>query len=59
MRRDIRKAYSISVGKPERKRPLGVRRLRWKGKIKMYLQQGVRLWARFVMLRMLSSGRFL
>jgi hypothetical protein len=30
-------AYRVSVGKPERKRPLGRPRLRWEGKIKMDL----------------------
>jgi len=31
--------YSVLVGTPERKRPLGRTRLRWKDKIKMELQK--------------------
>ena len=33
-----RGAYKILVGKPERKRPLGRRKLRWEDNIKMDLQ---------------------
>jgi len=36
---DRRSVYRISVGKPERKRPLGRPRRRWEDNIKMDLQE--------------------
>jgi hypothetical protein len=36
---DRRGAYSVLVGKPEGRRPLGRPRYRWKDNIKMYLQE--------------------
>jgi hypothetical protein len=35
VRKEKRSAYGILVGKPERKRPLGRPRLRWKDDVKM------------------------
>jgi hypothetical protein len=35
---ESRRVYSVLVGKPEGKRPLGRRRRRWQDKIKMDLQ---------------------
>jgi hypothetical protein len=37
--RDVRNAYNILVGKPEIKRPLGVRRRRWEDNIKINLNK--------------------
>jgi hypothetical protein len=34
-----RSAYSVSVGKPEGRRPLGIPRRRWKNNIKMDLRE--------------------
>jgi hypothetical protein len=34
-----RNAYRVLVGRPEGKRSLGRRRLKWKNKIKMYLPE--------------------
>jgi len=36
---DMRGAYKVLVGKPERKRPLGRPRRRWEDNIKMDLQE--------------------
>jgi hypothetical protein len=36
---ESRNVYSVLVGKPERKRPLGRPRRRWEGNIKVYLQE--------------------
>jgi len=38
---EIRGVYRVLLGKPEGKRPLGRRRLRWEGNIKMDLQEVV------------------
>jgi hypothetical protein len=35
---EVKNAYSISVGKPERKRPLGRPKRRWEDNIRMYLR---------------------
>jgi hypothetical protein len=46
-----RDVYSVLVGKPERKRPLGRPRCRWEDKIKMELQDvgcGVMDWIKLV-----------
>ena len=37
---ESRSAYRVLVGKPERKRPLGILRRRWEHDIKMDLQEG-------------------
>jgi hypothetical protein len=37
---DRRSAYRVLVGKPERKRPLGIPRHGWEDNIKMDLQEG-------------------
>jgi hypothetical protein len=39
MRREMRNACNILVGKPEGKRPLGRRRHRWKDNIEMYVRE--------------------
>jgi hypothetical protein len=38
--RESRGVYSVSVGKPEGKKPLGIPRHRWENNIKMDLQEG-------------------
>jgi hypothetical protein len=37
--RERRNAYRVSVGKPERKRPLGITKCRWEDNIKMGLRK--------------------
>jgi hypothetical protein len=41
---DMRNAYKILAGGPERKRPLGRTRLRWDDNTAMDLKQGVWMW---------------
>jgi hypothetical protein len=36
---EVRVAYTILVGRPEGRRPLGRRRRRWEDNIKMYLKE--------------------
>jgi hypothetical protein len=36
---DLRNEYNILVGKPDRKRPLGRPRLRWKDNIRMDIRE--------------------
>jgi len=43
--RDRRSVYRVLVGKPEKKRPLGIPRHRWDYNINMYIQEvGWRSW---------------
>jgi hypothetical protein len=37
--RDVKNAYKIFVGRPERKRPIGRPRRRWEDNIRMYLRE--------------------
>jgi hypothetical protein len=52
-----RNAFSVLVGKPEGKRPLGRPRCRWKDNIKVYLRN-IKLEVRigFIWLRIGTSG---
>jgi hypothetical protein len=54
---EIRKAYIILVGKPERKRPLGRPRPRLEDNIR--IDQDGKLWIRLIWLRTETSGGFL
>jgi hypothetical protein len=49
-------AYKIVVDKPERKRPLGRLRHRWKNNIKVDLKYGVKVWTGSIWLRIRTSG---
>jgi hypothetical protein len=52
-----RDSHKISVGKPERKRPLGMPRRRWEDYVKMNLQEVKgRQWTGFIWLRIGTSG---
>jgi hypothetical protein len=56
----MRNAYKILVGKPEGKRPLG--RPKRNGRIMLELvseKQGRKAWARFIWLRIVTSGGLL
>jgi hypothetical protein len=55
-----RNAYTLLVGKPEGRRPLGRPRHRWVDNIRMDLGEwdGV-MWTRFVWLRIGASGELL
>jgi hypothetical protein len=56
----MRNAYSILVGKPEGKRPLGRPRHRWEDKIRMELGKKCgRLWTGFITLTIGTSGGLL
>jgi len=50
-----RGVYRILVGKPERKRPLGIPRRRWEDNIKMGLQE-VGVWTGSSWLRIGTGG---
>jgi len=55
--REMRGAYRILVGSPERNWPLGKSRNRWKDNIKMNLQEvGWRAWTKLVWLRIGTGG---
>jgi hypothetical protein len=55
-----RGVYRISVGKPERKRPLGRSRYRWENNIKMDLQEvGCGAWTVSIWLRVGTGGGLL
>ena len=57
---ESRNVYSVLVGKPEGKRPLGRLRRRWEGNIKMYLQEvGCGVWTGSSWLRIWRGGRYL
>jgi hypothetical protein len=52
-----RDEYKVSVGKPERKRPLGRPRHRWVGNIKLDLQEvGWGAWTGLIWLRIGTGG---
>jgi hypothetical protein len=56
-----RKAYKISVGKPEEKRLLGRQRRRWMNNIKIYLREredGM-VWIGSIWLKIRASGELL
>jgi hypothetical protein len=55
-----RNVYSLLVGKPEGKRPLGRPRRRWIDNIKKdLLEIGVMLWTELVWLRISTGGELL
>jgi hypothetical protein len=54
-----RNAYTILVGKPEGKTPLGRPRRRWVDNIKMDLRENEMVWIGFIFLRIGTSGGFL
>jgi hypothetical protein len=55
-----RGVYSVLVGKPEGKIPLGKPRFRWEGNIKMDIQEvGCGSWTDLIWLRIGIGGRFL
>jgi hypothetical protein len=57
---EIRNEYTLLVGKPEGKGPLGRPRHRWEDNIKMELmKQGGKLWTGFIWLRIGTVGGFL
>jgi hypothetical protein len=57
---EIRRAYNILVGKPERKRPLGRRKSRREGNIRMDLGKcGGKVWTGFIWLWIGTSGESL
>jgi len=60
---EMRNEYKILVGKPERKKPLGRPRCRWKGNIKMDLRgivwEGVNWMHRCIWLRIGTNGGLL
>jgi len=52
-----RGVYTVFVGKPEGKRPLGRPRHRWEDNIKMYLQEvGWGAWTGLIWLRVGTGG---
>jgi hypothetical protein len=54
---EMRNAYSIFFGKPERKGPLGKHRRRWEDNIRVYLREvGLELWIGCIWLRTGTSG---
>jgi hypothetical protein len=54
---DMRNAYKILIGIPERKRPLGRPNYRWKDNIRVNLKEiGLEVWTGFIWLRMGTSG---
>ena len=54
---DKRGAYKVLVGRPDRKRPLGTPRLRWKDNIKTDLQEiGWKAWIGFIRLWIRIGG---
>jgi hypothetical protein len=57
---EMRNAYTILVGKPEGKRPLGRPRCRWEDDIRMDLREvGWKVWNGFLWLQIWISGRLL
>jgi hypothetical protein len=56
---EVRNAYSILVGKPEEKRPLGKLSRRWEDNIKMDLRESGRVWVGCISLRIETSGGLL
>jgi hypothetical protein len=57
---EMRKAYTILVGKPEGKRTLGRPRRRWEDILKFILRKkGWRVWTRLIWLRTGTGGRLL
>jgi hypothetical protein len=54
-----RNAYSIMVGKPKGKRPLGRPRRRWVDDIKVDLRWDAVVWIRLIWLRVGTSGGLL
>jgi hypothetical protein len=57
---ETRNAYSILIGKPKGKRPLGRPRRRLEDNIRMVLgKQGGNVWIRCIWLRIRTNGRFL
>jgi hypothetical protein len=54
---DKRGAYKVLVGRPDRKRPLGTPRLRWKDNIKTDLQEiGWKAWIGLIRLWIRTGG---
>jgi hypothetical protein len=54
---EMRDAYRVLVGKPERKRPLGRPTLRWEDNIEMDLQEvALRTWTGLMWLRLGTCG---
>jgi hypothetical protein len=54
------KVQFLSVGKPERKRPLGRPRREWENNIRMELREyGMKMWNGFVWIRVATSGGLL
>jgi hypothetical protein len=57
---EMRNAYSILVGKPDGKIPLGKSRGRWENNIRMNLRgKGGRVWTGCIWLRIGTSGGLL
>jgi hypothetical protein len=57
---EVRGAYSILVGRPEGRRPLGRPRRRWEDNIKMDLWEiGFGVWIGFIWLRIGTGGGLL
>jgi hypothetical protein len=57
---EVRGAYNILVGRPERRRPLGRPRRRWEDNIKMDLRErGLGMWIGLIWLRIGTGGGLL
>jgi hypothetical protein len=57
---EMRNSYTVLVGKPERKRPLGRRRRTWEDDIRMDIREKMvgKLWSEFMWLRLgINGGR--